>query len=745
MLTFSNASLSSPSESYGRFACRIWDPVARSRWMGVFVLSILGSVFCGPSRTLAQNPTGVIVDNAAVSVKDATRIYTGTWCRSAAAGSYVTNSLYSCGSGADTYRWTFTPPAAGEYDVYVWWTSHVTRSTSVPITVSDNTGPHVKTFNERVNGGKWVLHGRYTFATNTTRYVEVSDANGQAAADAVRLAPVSSAASTLTLNSTNASSVFLKVYPSDTGGSGDGTAPTVRTFGSNTRVWLSAPLRNGNGYFVKWQKNAQDYDLASTTSVAMDGDHTLTAIYGAASCTGITVLPGTDSVRTAVASAPAGSTFCIKSGIHRFTTSVVARANDKFIGEPGAIISGSKILSAFVWDGSYWVATGQNQQEPTFPVTNGGYAMCTTSAPGCVYPEKVFRDGQDLIQVTRLTDLATGTFYFSYVNDKIYLFDDPTGHNLEATTGTGGIIGYTNAGQGGVTVKYLQFEKFGGGDVSGSDHNAIKPVEGWRVENNEFRLISSAAIANFGSGVVRNNYIHHNGKYGIIGEGTIEGNVISYNNTDGFDPNNDAGGSKFHGTRGLSVRGNVVANNVGRGFWTDFDNINTVYENNIAENNSEMGIFHEVSCAASIKYNIARGNNADKAGRSLWHGGQIFLRSSKDVQIFGNEVIAAGPGTHGISLRGGDSPLTGPNCGSLELRNVSVRDNVVRLDSTDLHGIVGGGVGHGAANSLSFTNNIYYLQSLSGVYFWYDAATSSMTKEQWKAANQDVGGAFLQY
>jgi len=351
----------------------------------------------------------------------------------------------------------------------------------------------------------------------------------------------------------------------------------------------------------------------------------------------------------------------------------------------------------------------------------------------------------DLTQVTSLANLRTGAFYFDYANDKIYLFDDPTGHNIEATTGSGGIIGYTNAGQGGVTIKYLQFEKFGGGNVSDSSHNALKAVEGWRVENNEFRLISSAALANYGTGIVRNNYIHHNGKYGLIGEGTIEGNTISYNNTDGFDPNNDSGGSKFHGTRGLTIRGNVVANNMGRGLWTDYDNINTTYENNIVEDNLEMGIFHEVSCAATIKNNIARGNNAAKAGLSLWHGAQIYLRSSKDVQIFGNEVIAAGPGTHGISLRGGGSLRTGPNCGTIELRNVSVRNNVIRLDSKDLHGVVGGGVGYGASNSLSFSNNTYYLQVLGGVYFWYDAAKASMTKEQWQAANQDVGGKFSQY
>ncbi len=548
----------------------------------------------------------------------------------------------------------------------------------------------------------------------------------------------------LSVNVSNAAPISVRLYPTDSGGLADGSTNLNRNYPANTRVWLSAPLRSGNNYFVKWQRNGVDYDTASTTTVLMDSAYTLTAVYETPACSGITVNAGTDSIRAAVASAPGGSTFCIKAGVHRFTSSVVARANDKFIGESGAVLSGAKVLTTFSREGSYWVALGQTQQEPPFPAFIGAYAVCAASAPGCIYPEKVFRNGQDLVQVTRLADMRSGAFYFDYASDKIYLYDDPTGQNIEATTGSGGIIGYTNSGQGSVTVKNLVFEKFGGGDVSGSAHNALKAVENWRVENSEFRYVSNIAVTLFGSGLVRNNYIHHSGKYGLTGAGTIEGNVVSFNNTDGFDPNNDTGGSKFHGTRGLVVRGNTAANNVGRAFWTDFDNLNTTYENNWVENNTEMGIFHEVSCAATIRNNLVRGNNAAMAGRSLWNGGQIFLRSSKDTQITGNEVIAAGPGVHGISLRGGDAPLNGPNCGSIDLRNVTASNNVIRLDTSDLHGTVGGAAGFANAYNVKFLGNTYYLQNLTGVYFWHDAARSSMTKDQWLAAGQDVSGRFLQ-
>jgi subtilisin family serine protease len=116
--------------------------------------------------------------------------FTGSWCTSSAPNPFGANSLFSCGGGLDTYRWTPTIPAQASYDVYLWWTSNSNRSTSVPITVTHASGSTARTFNQQVGGGQWVLHGRYTFNAGTAGWVQVTDANGQANADAVRWAPV---------------------------------------------------------------------------------------------------------------------------------------------------------------------------------------------------------------------------------------------------------------------------------------------------------------------------------------------------------------------------------------------------------------------------------------------------------------------------------------------------------------------------------------------------------------------------
>ena len=550
----------------------------------------------------------------------------------------------------------------------------------------------------------------------------------------------------LSVTSVNpASGVTVKVYPADLAGLGDGTATLSRSYVPNGRVWLSAALRAGNNYFVKWQKDGVDYDTASTTSVVMDANHTLSAVYQTPACTGVAVYPGVDSLKNAVASWPAGSTFCLKAGVHRVTSRVLARTNDKYIGETGAILNGSKVLTSFVQVGSYWVASGQTQQETPFPATvTGGWSECVATAPACIYPEMVFLDGKDLWQVTSLAALTPGSFYFDYAGNQIYLADNPTGHLVEATTGSGGIIGYTGGTSNSVTVQNLVFEKFGGGEVTGYEHNALKAVTGWLVENNEFRLISFMAVANFGNGIVRNNYIHHNGRYGVVGSGTFLGNVISYNNTHGWATGTDAGSAKFHGTIGLVLKGNIVSNNMSRGLWTDFDNINVTYENNVIENNYQMGILHEVGCAAVIRYNVLRGNNYAFPGKSISSGGQIFTRSSKDVQIYENDVTAQLPGVNGIgvygdSIGGVPQTYTGTNCGTILLQNITVHDNIVRLDIGQQHGNIGGGSVYG----ITFSNNTYYLKDLLSKYFYYQGGT--WDKNQFQAAGADVTGKFYQW
>jgi hypothetical protein len=142
----------------------------------------------------SQGKSEIIIDNAPPGVQDGARSFSGTWCRSGASNPLGADSLFSCGGSADTYRWTPSVPSTQTYDVYVRWTKHANRSTGVPISVKHAAGTSTRVFDQRGGGARWVLHGRYGFGAGTAGFVQVSGANGQAGADAVRLVPASGAA-----------------------------------------------------------------------------------------------------------------------------------------------------------------------------------------------------------------------------------------------------------------------------------------------------------------------------------------------------------------------------------------------------------------------------------------------------------------------------------------------------------------------------------------------------------------------
>jgi hypothetical protein len=142
--------------------------------------------------TAATISGDIVIDNAAPGAQDPAggRTFTGTWCLSNATNQFGPNSLRSCGTAGDTYRWTPTIPVTGTYDVYAWIPKNGAHSTSVPILVAHASGTTTRIFNERKAPGSWVLHGRYTFTAGTVGYVQTSGENGTAIADAVRFAPI---------------------------------------------------------------------------------------------------------------------------------------------------------------------------------------------------------------------------------------------------------------------------------------------------------------------------------------------------------------------------------------------------------------------------------------------------------------------------------------------------------------------------------------------------------------------------
>lgn len=347
-----------------------------------------------------------------------------------------------------------------------------------------------------------------------------------------------------------------------------------------------------------------------------------------------------DDLAAAVVAARPGASFCIAAGVHRMQA-IDPKRGQKFFGERGAVLNGARRITRFTRRGRVWVAGGQTQQGERLQRQE-----CLPERPRCSHPEAFFIDDVPLLAVANRDALEPGTFYFDYAADEILFLDDPRGRQVEASVSPYAFLG----GARDVVVDGLVVEKYSAPIQRGAiGHGVASP--GWVVRNNEVRLNYAVGVSVGSGSRIVGNHIHDNGEMGIgcVGDDIlIEGNEIAGNGFfAGLDPMWEGGGGKCALTRRLVVRGNYSHDNNAHGFWTDIDNIDTLYEGNRIENNVHGGISHEIGYRAVIRDNRLKGNGF---GFAVWlWGGQIQIQNSRDVEVTGNLVDTGGVG-NGITL-----------------------------------------------------------------------------------------------
>jgi hypothetical protein len=353
--------------------------------------------------------------------------------------------------------------------------------------------------------------------------------------------------------------------------------------------------------------------------------------------TGIVLNSGSD-LQKAVDANPEGTNFYLTAGLYRLQ-SIRPKNRDVFIGDPGATLSGARLLTSFERQGAYWVATQQTQQGQL----NG---QCDSSHPRCTYPEDLFFDDKPLTHVAALEQVTAGKWFFDYAADRIYFADDPTGHRVETSVLRSSFSGPAVN----VTIRGLTIEKYASPAQMGAIGDQY-PGAGWIIDSNQIRWNHGLGVNVAANGQILKNNIHHNGQMGMGGMGDnilVEGNEAAFNNYAGYDSIWEAGGSKFVKTNHLIVRNNNSHDNLGSGLWTDIDNINTLYEGNTVTNNLSAGITHEISYAAIIRNNVVRGNGY-RTNAWLWDA-QIQVQNSQNVEVFGNTIVVPATGGNGIVL-----------------------------------------------------------------------------------------------
>lgn len=441
----------------------------------------------------------------------------------------------------------------------------------------------------------------------------------------------------------------------------------------------------------------------------------------------ISVSPGTD-LPALVSSSPAAQTFYIRAGVHRFGP-VQPKDGDQFIGESGAVLSGSKVLGSFTTEGSYWVATGQFQNG----VRNG---VCDPGFPRCDYPEDLFIDGVPLHHVASLGDVKAGSWFFDYNARKIYFADNPNGHLVETSVTPYAFYGTAT----GVVIQNLTIERYANPGQTG----AILPKtigpgptgRAWVLKQNTVQYNHAGGVFMCDNLQVLNSNIHHNGQVGLLGGGAsilVQGNEIAYNNILGFNYSSwEGGGTKFVGTTNLVVTGNYSHHNVGPGFAIDGFNTNVLFDGNRTTSNRVAGIFYEIGGAGVIRNNTIDSDGYTDGG-SLWYGAGIMIASSTDVEVYGNTVTNCQNGIGASYVDRGD--IGRPYI----LQNLYVHDNQIKQVTGTAAGIVSS---FPSAFSLGnrFQHNTYTLSNPNGKYFEWNG--SSRTKNEWQAFGNDTTGSF---
>lgn len=432
--------------------------------------------------------------------------------------------------------------------------------------------------------------------------------------------------------------------------------------------------------------------------------------------------------------APEGTRFVLATGVHRLTGALTPRRGQQLLGQYGAVVSGAKLLTGWVAAEGAWYVAGQTQRLPVKDTSP--HDVCLPGAM-CHAAEDVFVDDVPLRQVGSRAAMVPGTFFFDYTENRIWVASDPTARRVETTVVQRAIHGAKSA-----ALRNLVVEKFGNTYQSG----AISGEE-LSIVNCLVRLNHGGGIFSYG-GELRGNVIDRNGQIGLGGGGTgqvVEDNEIVGNNTMGFDPGWEAGGTKFAHTTDLLVRRNWVHGNEGNGLWTDIDNIGTVYEGNLVEDNTGIGIFHEISYRALIKGNVVRRNGS----RSTTFNGRVGINvtNSPDVVVTGNTVEGnAGGPILAVQDTRGSAGKHGPR----ELRNLLVEGNTMRgggYRGVWVYDAVVNRAEYFATRNLAFRGNRYALPSTTTKLFLGGDATLGAgwdkTWTQWTALGQDAGSTTL--
>jgi len=437
-----------------------------------------------------------------------------------------------------------------------------------------------------------------------------------------------------------------------------------------------------------------------------------------------------DDAQEIVDDAAPGSTFVFASGTHR-EQQITPRDGDRFVGEDGAVLRGSRVLEGFSEQDGRFVIGGQDQQNEV-----GETGFMEEGREADAFPEELFVDGERQQTVGSVEEVTDGTWYFDYDADTIHLGTDPSGSTVETS-----VVPFAFGGEGirDVSIEGLVIEHYANRAQMGAIHG--EGTRNWTVRNVDASFNHGTGIRLGPGWLVSNCRVTNNGQMGVSGNGeqhdeaaiVVRNNEIAQNKVLGYDWEWEGGGTKFSRTVNIVFEHNWVHDNIGPGPWFDIDNRDAVIRSNLIENNTGVGIHYEISYGAEIYWNEVRGNG----GENEDYGSGVFVSNSSDVAVFENLLAGNFDEIYAVQDERGEGRF-----GRYTVANLDVRRNDVSV--TD--GQVGLRVPSGEdefyeSEGVRFRENTYRLSQLDQQAFYWDEA--EMAAAAWQDEGLDIAGEFV--
>jgi parallel beta-helix repeat protein len=549
---------------------------------------------------------------------------------------------------------------------------------------------------------------------------------------------------------------------------------------------LTAGISLRNVFMLAWLVTAACSSATNGTATTMQDE---TVIDGGSAdarppCVGTRLLPGADTIQTAVKSAPAGTTFCLAAGEYRLTTPITPKSNQVFIGAGmgQTVLLGSTLETAWTKSGSRWYADVGAALDGSIYDRNGSTETSYYSTDGSDnrYFSRTlgdtFLNGKRLVRIGELyqgttagapgvsaSSVVSGQFFADYDEHHITIGDDPSGNKLEIALSP---IAFDGTAVSGVTVSYLSLLEFANQNWE-PGQSPIEPGTNWTVDHVDSSYNHARGLQ-VGPGIrVTNSRFIDNGAIGT-GGGTTGVLIDSCD----YEQNNQginflygigSAGVKFGATNDTIVRNSTFNANAGVGIWFDCGSRFNVVENNTVTGNTQAGIAFEISYEAIARNNTVTGNGEQGGGvranigipssgaadpsyplDSFWIG----MGGTASLEVYGNTVDNAG-GVPAILLGQADrsvadpSTICGPQLtanGTRSTNNVHVRGNTFTIASRaavavaqsvptppnpDIY-----------KNGNTFVGNAYDTGGSCGSPHWYWQNTN-LTFAQWQAYGLD--------